>query len=386
MRCPACATAVLTELADLGEVPVLSGFTWDTAEEAAAAPTGRMELARCPACAHVVNTAFDEKLMSYSGEYDNSLHHSPTFAGFATHLAERLAATYDLRGRTVVEPGCGKGEFLRELCRVAGARGRGYDVSYVGPQEADGVRFVREFMGSTEPAPPFDFLVSRHVLEHLADPYGFLLDLRRQAGERPITGYVEVPDGRHDLAGAGWACIYPHVGYFSHASLLVLLRRAGFEILASGTAFGDVFRYAEITTAPSGRNGTAQLPPVDADLAASADLGRRHAATVRHWQGWIADQVAAGRRVALWGAGARGVELLSAVDRRRLLTAVVDSNPAKHGRYLPGTAHRVIAPRELPGHAVDTILITNPMYEAEIRGELAVLGVTAEIHEATAVT
>jgi hypothetical protein len=201
-----------------------------------------------------------------------------------------------------------------------------------------------------------------------------------------VRGYVEVPDARYDLGGAGWGCIYPHVGYFTAGSLGALLRRAGFAVLAMDTAFGGVFRYAEIATSSSGAVGADVVAASETgdNLAAFRSLGRRHQATVAHWRSRVTEWDRAGHRVALWGAGARGVAFLSAVDPDRRLSAVVDRNPAKQGRYLPCTAHKVIAPEDLLAYEVDTVLITNAAYRTEIRDELAHLGVAAEVWVATA--
>jgi hypothetical protein len=58
---------------------------------------------------------------------------------------------------------------------------------------------------------------------------------------------------------------------------------------------------------------------------------------------------------------------------------VVDRNPAKHSRYLPITGHRVVAPADLASLAPDTVVLTNPAYQAEIEAELASLGVAATV-------
>jgi SAM-dependent methyltransferase len=381
MRCPACGLRDPVPIADLGEVPVLSGHTFGTADEAAASPRGPLRLAQCPACAHLVNTAFDSELMTYGGQYDNSLHHSATFADYATALVKHLTAAYQLAGRTVLELGCGNGEFLRELCVHAGARGFGYDESYVGPAEADGVRFQRRYLQPEDAVPDFDLFVSRHVLEHLADPYEFLTTVRRHAGDRPVRGYVEVPDARYDVVGAGWGCIYPHVGYFTGPSLAALLRRAGFQLLREGTDFGGLFRFAEMaTTAPAPPHQPAPSAVRD-DLMAAATLHKRHHAAVADWRARIRSHVAAGHRIAVWGVGARGAGFLAATDPERLVTAV-DRNPAKHHRFLPCSAHRVVPPRELPGYGIDTVVLTNPRYEAEVRKDLDSLDIDAVIWRA----
>ena len=97
-----------------------------------------------------------------------------------------LAARLPLAGRRVLEVGCAQGEFLRELCRVAGCTGVGYDASYAGPEGPDpcGADLRRGPAPLDGDLPGFDVLISRFVLEHVADPYAFLVRLPERAGGR----------------------------------------------------------------------------------------------------------------------------------------------------------------------------------------------------------
>ena len=74
--------------------------------------------------------------MEYTQSYENSLHFSPGFQKFAADLADRLITRYNLRGKDVIDIGCGKGDFLKLICARGGNRGVGFDPSYV-PDPAD---------------------------------------------------------------------------------------------------------------------------------------------------------------------------------------------------------------------------------------------------------
>lgn len=384
-RCPACAGADLLPGADLGAVPALCGVTWAERAAAVASAAGPIRLAYCPACAHVVNVAFRPELLAYDGSYDNNLHHSPTFRAYATELAHRLHRDYRLAGRSVLELGCGKGDFLRELCRVAGARGTGYDASYEGPEQPEpGVRFVAGFLpldGSHPAELRPDFLVTRHVLEHLTDPYQFLVGLRGLVADRETYGYVEVPNASYDFATGGWDCIYPHVCYFNAESLRAMVTRAGFEVLRVDTAFSDIFLSVEVAAnrAAAGPVAAPQPQVAAAQRARVAGFGERYPQTVAGWRAAIGERAAAGANPVLWGAGARGVAFLSAVDPDRRLAGVVDVNPHKRGRYLPVTGHRISGPDEVAALGTRTVILTNPAYRAEIGATLAEAGVEAEL-------
>jgi SAM-dependent methyltransferase len=383
--CDACADATLVPFADLGDIPVLCGVHWAGAADAAASPVGRMRLAYCPSCAYVRNVAFDPALMVYDTTMDTNLHHSPAFQAFSAELVKHLADRYRLAGKRVLDIGCGQGEFLRELCHTAGATGVGYDAMYAAAEgpDASGAEFHSGYAPRGAALPDFDVFTSRHWFEHIEDPYDFLADLRQQAGDRRVYGYLEVPDAVYDLSTAGWEIIYPHVSYFDAYSLVRIVERAGWRVEDTGTLFGGMFRFIEISAnVDSPRRGDQPIPgPAERErqLAAVAGFPERNAAERAAWQARIGELVERGANPVLWGAGSRGVQFLTFADADRRLAAVVDVNPRKWGRYLPVTAHRVDAPETLSDLKPEAVIITNPSYRTEIADHLRRLGVTAEL-------
>jgi hypothetical protein len=229
--------------------------------------------------------------------------------------------------------------------------------------------------------PPFDLVTSRHWIEHLTDPHDFLTDLRERAGDLPVFGYFEVPDACYDLATAGWEVIYPHVSYFDASSLCRLVERAGWRVEDTGTLFSGMFRFIEISVNRP-HSGWRRLPgrkAVDRQLAAIAGFARRSAEHRRMWRERIARLADEGARPVLWGAGSRSVQFLTMADRDHRLSAVVDLNPRKWGRYLPLTAHRVDPPETLAALAPRAVILTNPAYRDEIGQALAGMGVEAQL-------
>jgi hypothetical protein len=382
--CDACGDGELVVFADLGEIPVLCGVHWAGQDEALASPVGRMALAYCRACAYVRNIAFDPALMVYDTAMDTNLHHSPAFQEFSRELVAHLADRFALAGRHVIDIGCGQGEFLRELCEHAGCTGRGWDAMYAGRTGPDpsGAVFHTGFAPRGSGLGQFDAFTSRHWFEHLDDPYEFLVDLREQADGRHVRGYVEVPDACYDLATAGWEVIYPHVSYFDAYSLCRIVTRAGWRVEETGTYFSGMFRWIEISAngpTPAERPRMPGRTARDAQLAAIESFAARHAKEREQWRGMIGDLVTSGARPVLWGAGSRSVHFLAAADPERRLAAVVDMNPRKWGRYLPGAGHRVDPPASLAWVQPDAVIITNPAYRGEISRSLAELGVSAEL-------
>lgn len=82
----------------------------------------------------------------------------------------------------------------------------------------------------------------------------------------------------------------------------------------------------------------------------------------------------------LWGAGSKGVMFLNlAGERTSTIVGAVDLNPRKHGKFIAGTGTPIIPPAELVRLRPDTVLVMNPLYEHEIRAELARLGLTPDL-------
>jgi SAM-dependent methyltransferase len=382
--CDACAEATLVPFADLGDIPVLCGVHWADAGAAAASPVGGMVLAYCPSCAYVRNIAFEPARMVYDTTMDTNLHHSPAFQAFSAELVKHLAERFQLGGRKVLDIGCGQGEFLRELCHTAGCTGIGYDAMYAGPQGPDpcGAVFHSDYAPRGAALPEFDMVTSRHWFEHIDDPYEFLADLRQRAGSREVHGYLEVPDAGYDLSTAGWEVIYPHVSYFDAYPLVRIVERAGWQVEATGTLFGGMFRFIEMSANAAPREGSPPRPGIaerDRQLAAVGTFPHRHEGERTAWRERIGDLVERGARPVLWGAGSRGVQFLTFADADKRLSAVVDVNPRKWGRYLPVTAHQVLTPQTLTTLQPQAVIITNPSYRTEIAAQLRDLGVHAEL-------
>jgi SAM-dependent methyltransferase len=335
----------------------------------------------------VRNVAYEPGLVTYDTSMDTTLYHSVTFQQFSLDLVQNLNERYDLAGRLVLDIGCGQGEFLRELCKVSGANGVGYDARYAGEPGNNG---ATTFHSSLAPRgtglPKFDFFLSRHWFEQLNDPYDFLVDLREQARGREVFGYVEISDAVANLGGAGWEVVYPRVSYLGAYSLARLVSRAGWTVESTGTLFSGAYRYIEISANRPRAGGhvahTAEIPSLrarDKQLAAIEGFDERHRAARAQWRDTIARLVAEGAKPALWGAGMRGAQFLALVDRDLLLPAVVDLNPRKWGQFLPVTGHRVDAPSALTSLQPKAVIVTNPAYREEVAKSLADLGVTAEI-------
>ncbi|MBU2091928.1 MAG: methyltransferase, partial [Alphaproteobacteria bacterium] len=64
---------------------------------------------------------------------------------------------------------------------------------------------------------------------------------------------------------------------------------------------------------------------------------------------------------------------------RALIDCVVDVNPGKQGRYIPGTGHPIVAPDSLPARGVRSAILMNPNYRDENLALLDSAGIAVEL-------
>ena len=76
-------------------------------------------------------------------------------------------------------------------------------------------------------------------------------------------------------------------------------------------------------------------------------------------------------RVAIWGAGAKGVTFANLIDPdRKWIDCIIDLNPKKQGKYVPGTGHPIVSYKEIKPRGIKTAILMNPNYFCENLGLL----------------
>lgn len=321
--------------------------------------------------------------MAYSQRYENSLHFSSRFQEYANTLAASLVDRYHLRGKTIVEIGCGRGDFLALLCRLGQNRGYGFDPACPDTSpDPERIVFVRDFYSERYAGYAADFISCRHLLEHIDNPMSFLATVRRSIGDRPeVVVFVEVPNSEFILRDLSvWDIIFEHPSYFWQGSLRRIFEACGFEVLDQRTTFSGQFlcieacpRKAGVARRGDDVNGIANLS------TAVGNFGRRYQAKYETWRGRLDRIFGDGRRAVVWGAGSKGVTFLNLLGVNEEIPYVVDVNPRKQGKFLAGTGQLIVEPRVLVDYRPHVVIVMNPVYEDEIRVSLQHLGVSADL-------
>lgn len=370
----------------VADVPVNSVLLMRTHEQAVNFQLGNIELAFSPASGFITNRVFDEDLVNYDAEYEETQGFSGTFSAFHKRLARDLIDRFDLHDKTLIEIGCGKGEFLTLLCELGPNRGIGFDPAYHPERNtsaaAERIEFIRDFYSERYAHKKGDFVCCKMTLEHIPDVASFVGTLRRAIGDAPDTVvFFQVPEVRRILTDlAFWDIYHEHCSYFSKGSLGRLFRQEGFDVLRLWTDYDD--QYLMIEARPSSGAPSPPLPEEDDldELSAEVDsFASRIGPRLDAWRSALREMRAAGQRVVLWGGGSKAVAFLTTLGITEEVACAVDINPHKHGTFLSKTGHEIVGPEYLGANPPDTVIIMNPIYHEEIARDLAAMGISPGI-------
>lgn len=380
--CPVCESGRLAPFLHRSQVPVHQNLVVASQDAARSIARGDLDLVACEDCGFVFNRAFDLSRLAYGERYDNTQTCSPYFDAYLDELVKDLIERRGVHDSIIVEVGCGKGEFLRKLVSFPGANntGFGFDPSYVGPDtDLDGrLAFRRCYYDVACTDVAADVVVCRHVIEHVPQPIALLRSVRAALVNSPLARvFFETPCVERILRNrVVWDFFYEHCSLFTAASLSFAFERAGFAVERVEHIFGGQYLWLEA------RVTDAAAPAVQSrsEIAALARAYGADEKIIRHkFLAKLLEFKAIGK-VALWGAGAKGATFANLADADcALIDCVVDLNPNKQGRYIPGTGHPIVAPSDLPRRGVRTALLMNPNYREENLQILAKAGIDLDL-------
>lgn len=390
--CPGCHAATIEKVYSVSNIPVQSCVLLDTKQEALDYPCRDLELGYCSSCGLVHNMIFDEAIIDYTSKTEESQHFSGTFSRFAKQLAQEIADKCQLEGKSVLEIGCGKGDFLAEFCSLKPCTGTGIDPGYyedknrVDQQKQD-LDFIIDYFGPEYYHLDPDIILCRHTLEHVGQPAKFVSDIRKCIGDRKdVSVFFETPDAERVFSeGAFWDIYYEHCNYFTTGTHVRLFRQEGFEVTEVGLMYDNQYIYQYAGPAAS------QLGNPKAALGEDKDLEdiRRHIDAFPEkikqirdkWKNFVLEKHAEGKRIAIWGGGSKCVAFLTTLGLSEEISWIIDINPFKAGKFVPGTGHQVVSPDSLAEDKSppDIVIVMNPVYVNEITEQLKTLNIHPEI-------
>lgn len=371
LACRSCGAPLSRSFVDLGRTPLANSYV---PLHAAGTPDPSFPLhARvCDACKLVQVEAVTPPETIF-GEYAYFSSYSSSWVAHARRFAEAATARFGLSAASqVVEVASNDGYLLRHfvaagipslgiepaanVAEAARALGIPVEVRFFGRAAAD------DLVASGRAA---DLLVANNVLAHVPDLNDFVAGLARALKPAGVLS-VEFPHLLNLIREVQFDTIYhEHYCYFSLLAVEAVFARHGLIVFDVETlpTHGGSLRVLACRADGAPRPEEPGLAAVrTAERVAGLDRIEAYAgfqakvdAVRASLLAFLHRARAEGRVVAAYGAAAKGNTLLNHCGiGTDLIAYVVDLNPHKQGRLLPGS--------RLPVHAPERIALTRPDY------------------------
>ncbi len=371
--CRSCMRPGLQSILDLGVTPLANALL--PPGEQGAEPRVPLHLVFCPSCSLLqIDTTVRPDVLFRNYLYRSSF--SDAFLRHAEVLCARVIAERRLGpGTLVVEVASNDGYLLKNYKRA------GIPVLGIEPAtniariavEEHGIPTVNEFFGSElairlrGEGRRAQVIHANNVLAHVADLNGFIKGFRTLLADDGVV-ISESPYALDFIDKSEFDTIYhEHLCYYSLTALDHLFRRHGLAITDAEriAVHGGSLR---IIAAPI-RPGLVPKPSVAALLAEEAAWGVAGGAAYSAFAGRVArirldlvallDELHAnGKRIAAYGAAAKGATLLNYAGLRPgIIDFVADRSPLKHGKLMPGVRLPILPAEEIARRQPDYLLI-----------------------------
>ncbi|MFO7658798.1 MAG: class I SAM-dependent methyltransferase [Bacteroidales bacterium] len=383
-KCPNCNSEKIEGFFEIKNAPIFSLVTVKSYEEAIKVPRKDIMLSFCHECGFVFNSLFDTTIDYFTGGYEDQQGFSKTFMEYLTNLSNKLIDKYNLKGRNLMEIGCGKGDFINLLCQLNEGTGVGIDPAYEeGRQNNPNLRFIKEFYKPEHGKIDTAFICCRHTLEHIHPTYEFIKLIRDSLGDntKPVV-FFEIPQVLRILKiQAFWDIYYEHCSYFSPGSLARLFRKAGFEILDLNLEYDN--QYVLIEARPSLTLSTKSFPVEESIEEIKQMVYEFKEKITKQLDSWREKLIALkqqGKKTVVWGGGSKSVGFLTNFDDIGAIEYVVDINPHMENNFIPGIGKKYVQPKFLADYKPDAVIIMNGIYKNEITKTMNDMGVFPEVY------
>jgi hypothetical protein len=385
--CPSCLAVGAVAFFSQSHACVTTTAVFDSKVAAQAAPQGRIELARCTACGLIFNTCFDEMLATTGDNFQTSQAASNQFVEFSMNLAAQWVEQHQLVQRTVIEVGCGQGEFLTQLLQAGARDGIGMDPRLAGTNclaPSTNITWMPSRFDQSCSDMPGDVLICRHTLEHVGDVHGLIHAMAMWARRQPQRLLlIEVPAGERIVAeGAFWDVYFEHATYWSQAALTHAFELHGLHVSVCKTAFDGHYTLLTASVAESAHGARAARTQDTSTIGwehCQQFASRVHTSVenVRHQLQCLDSD---GQGVVLWQGASKTVGLLSALGSTQHIRCAVDQHPARHDKHLPGSGLVVRPPQALSALQPQHVVLLNDAYAEEVARALGGYSPRSQLH------
>ncbi len=390
MKCRHCGTPLAHTFLDLGFAPPSNAYLSpaDLSRPEKAYP---LRILVCDRCWLVQTEDHARPEEFFSDEYAYFSSTSRSWLTHAAHYAGQMTRLLALGPSShVIEVASNDGYLLRNFV-AAGIPCLGIEptASTAAAAEALGIPVLREVVGEAlgqrlaATGQQADLIAGNNVYAHVPDINDFTRGLR--AALKPAgTITLEFPHLMRLIEHTQFDTVYhEHFSYLSLGTVSRIFSAAGLR----------VWRVEELPTHGGSLRvfgcHAADERPTEASVATLLQeeerRGLQQLSTYQSFQpradrlkddllAFLIQQKRTGKRVAAYGAAAKGNTLLNyAGVKPDLLPFVCDAAPAKQGKFMPGSHIPILAPEHLAAAAPDYVLILPWNIADEVRQQHAAL-------------
>ena len=367
-HCIACRYPVTYPLFHPEDQPLAALHLPKSASSARDVARYPMDFRSCANCGHIFNIAFDYAKVPYENNSNLMYNTGSGWMDYMDGLARRLTAAYG--AGTWLEIGCGDGNFLERVKKLEPkARIVGFEPGVEARNAAKkGVEAIEDYFVPERDMVKYkpDFLICRHVIEHLQNPCDFVAQLAYWCNIHRIFPVLiaEVPCIDKAIAGARVNdYLYEHVSNFTLFSFGHMFEVAGFEVLKLERGYADEVVVAEVKA--------LELPRLQEIKTTTENYRQRIDAQFANIAKVLAGWKAAKKKVAFWGGTGKSASFLNNFNiMAEEFPLVVDSDYNKVGRHVPRTAQEIRPPEYLNENPVEIIVITTQWRAKDIYTEI----------------
>lgn len=201
-----------------------------------------------------------------------------------------------------------------------------------------------------------DLFVSRQVLEHVNDLRAFQEAMHMVLSPGSFVVF-EVPNFVCNLDAPDYTIWEEHISYFTPQTLRLFLANAGVRIIHSETTVfsGDTLivigKYVGDLPGERSFKYMKELRPK------ALNYRDRWPAFRDVFTQYLHQHKKKGGKTAVYGAGARLCSLINFVGLRPYIEFIVDDQPEKQGKYMPGSKLPILPAEALEEHSIDLCLL-----------------------------